>query len=64
LSTFQSECAIVSQYYLPTRYPDATVSLSPAEAEAQEALGYARAIVTAIDTRLAPPVVPTDSDAP
>jgi HEPN domain-containing protein len=60
LNAFRAECTTLNQYYAPTRYPDAVAAISPADlpgqTEAQRALDYARAILSAIETRIFPPL--------
>lgn len=60
LSAYQGQCTTLDQYYIPTRYPYAagTVTATYGQAEAVEALDYARAILTDIETRTFPPPPP------
>ena len=58
LRVFQSGCTTLTQFYMPTRYPDlATVATftPPHQAQAQRALGYARDILTDLENRIFPP---------
>jgi HEPN domain-containing protein len=58
LNALRAECTTLNQYYAPTRDPDAAAAVSPAglpgQTEAQRALDYARAIISAIETRIVP----------
>jgi len=59
LNALRAECTTLTQYYAPTRYPDAAAAIAPAglpgRTEAQCALDYARGILNAIETRIFPP---------
>jgi HEPN domain-containing protein len=61
-NVLRAECTTLSQYYAPTRYPDAAAAIVPAglpgQKEAQRALDYARGILSAIETRIFPPPTP------
>lgn len=57
LKVFQLECATLSQFYLPTRYPDSVAAATvhpPDPAQTQRALDYARAILKTIDLLIFP----------
>jgi HEPN domain-containing protein/predicted nucleotidyltransferase len=63
LSAFQTRCITLDQYYIPTRYPYAVPVLPviPGQTEAEQALDYARAILTDIETRIFSPSPPTST---
>ena len=62
LNALRAECTTLTQYYAPTRYPDAAAAIVPAglpgQTEAQRALDYARGVLSAIETRISPPPTP------
>lgn len=53
---FSTECAVVDQYYIPTRYPDGVPVNSPGglpgDAEASEAITAAEAVLQFVTQRL------------
>ncbi|MGH2523188.1 MAG: HEPN domain-containing protein [Anaerolineales bacterium] len=55
-SNFLSDCIVVDQYYIPTRYPDGVPGSlaggSPGETEAQEALDAAERILHFVTSQL------------
>ncbi len=56
LTNFLTDCAIVDQYYIPTRYPDSIpgglATGLPGEAEAREAVEIAERLLAAITPKL------------
>jgi len=56
LAIFLSDCIVVDQYYVPTRYPDAipgtTATGTPSQVEAEEAITAAEKILDAIRQRI------------
>jgi len=55
-SDFQSDCIVIDQYYIPTRYPDAIPGTSPTGApsrdEAEEAIASAGRILQFVTKRI------------
>lgn len=55
-SQFQSDCIVVDQYYIPTRYPNGVPGGlpggTPGQTEAQESLDIAERILRFVTTRL------------